>query len=112
MHRSTLADQEQRINLLITNQNTKNDEVVGEVNAQKAEILAQQALLKVQHDKATRALDETRDLDSRLSALTQQIQLLGQDAKNAIDKVEADALMTKADIIKEFEFMKADITKW
>ena len=67
MHRSALADQEQRINLLITNQNTKNDEVVGEINAHRAEILAQQALLKVQHGKATRALDETRDLDSRLS---------------------------------------------
>ena len=38
--------------------------------------------------------------------------MLGQDAKNAIDKVEADALMTKADIIKKFGFRKVEITKW
>ena len=100
------------MNLLITNQNKKNDEVMGEVIAHKAEILAQQDLLKIQQDKATRALDEPRDFNSRLSALTQQIQLLGQDAQNAIDKVEADAPMIKADIIKEFEFRNVEITKW
>ena len=75
MHRTTLADQEQRMNLFITNQNKKNDKVVGEVMAHKAEILAQQDLLKIQQDKATQVFEETRDFDSRLSALTQQIQL-------------------------------------
>ena len=56
MHRTTLADQEQRMNLLIINQNKKNDEVVvWNVMAHKAEILAQQDLLTIQQDKATRA---------------------------------------------------------
>ena len=38
--------------------------------------------------------------------------LLGRDAKDAIDKVAADAEVTKNDILKEFEFRKIEMTQW
>ena len=52
------------------------------------------------------------DLDSRLSTLNEQMNMLGRDAKIAIDKVAADAEVTKADILKESEFRKVEMTQW
>ena len=111
-HRAAHIDTMARINDLITGQNTKNAEVVAEILAHKGEILAQQQLLKIQQDRADRALNETMDLDTRLSTLNEQMNLLGRDAKVAIDKVAADAEVTKADILKEFEFRKVEMTQW
>ena len=92
-HRAAHIDTMARIN------DTQNAEVVAEILAHKGEILAQQQLLEIQQDRADRALNETMDLDGRLSTLNEQMSLLGRDAKVAIDKVAADAEVTKADIL-------------
>ena len=42
----------------------------------------------------------------------EQLNMLGRDAKNAIDQVAADAEVTKNDILKEFEFRKIEMTQW
>ena len=97
---------------LINGQNLKNTEVVNEILAHKNEVMAQQQLLKIQQDRADRALNETMNLDSRLGTLNEQMNLLGRDAKIAIDKVAADADVTKAGILKEVEFRKIEMTKW
>ena len=54
----------------------------------------------------------TQNLDGRLEFLNNQMNLLGRGAKNAIDKVAADADVTKADILKEFDFRKTEMMRW
>ena len=44
--------------------------------------------------------------------MNEQMNLLGCDANNAIDKVAADAEVTKNDIIKESEFRNIEMTQW
>ena len=61
-HRAAHLDTEQRIGRIITDQNTKNAELLQEITAHKNEIIAQQQQLKIQQDRAARALDETPDL--------------------------------------------------
>ena len=111
-HRAAHLDTEQRISGIITAQNAKNAELVREITAHKNEIIAQQQQLKIQQDRAVKALEETQNLDSRLNTLNEKMNLLGRDAKDAIDKVAADAEVTKNDILEEFEFRKIEMTQW
>ena len=112
LHRSALEDNEKRINELINDQNAKSNLIVEEVKAHKAEIAAQQGTIAAQQNRAEQGLSETQNPDARLTAFSQQLMLLGKDAKDAIDKVDLDAQQTRADIVEEFEFWRVEITKW
>ena len=89
-HHSALQDQDRRTSELLQQQNVKNQQVVEEFGIHKEEMQVQRNELIEQQRKQQVIFDGSQELEARLSALTNQVQALGTDAKQAIDKVDMD----------------------
>ena len=111
-HHTALQDQDRRTSELLQQQNVKNQQVVEEFGIHKEEMRVQRNELTEQQRKQQVIFDGSQELEARLSALTNQVQALGTDAKQAIDKVDMDRQNLFSACEKEFAGLKEQMNRW
>ena len=104
-HNAVILDHEQGMTNIVASFNATTGETI-------AEVKRQQGVLAQQQGQASKALDETQMLDSRLKELTQNLKMYADGRDVIVEQLRNESTKLRTDTEFEFNKLKGEIEKW